>query len=85
MSLKPNEDIGMAIHHENDQFIRVEQGQGKAIIDGSVSVIVEDSAVVIPGGSAQYNQYIKPRTEAIHNLLATTSSGQDSTQDKGGC
>lgn len=32
MSLQPNEDIGLEIHPENDQFIRVEQGVGQAII-----------------------------------------------------
>ncbi|PJC38885.1 cupin domain-containing protein, partial [Candidatus Peregrinibacteria bacterium CG_4_9_14_0_2_um_filter_38_9] len=28
MSLKPNEDIGMEVHEENDQFFRFEKGIG---------------------------------------------------------
>ncbi len=32
MSLKPNEDIGMEVHAENDQFFRFEKGNGKVII-----------------------------------------------------
>ncbi|MGZ4852413.1 MAG: cupin domain-containing protein, partial [Halobacteriota archaeon] len=27
MSLKPEEDIGMEVHEENDQFFRFEKGQ----------------------------------------------------------
>ena len=34
MSLKPGEDIGMEIHGNLDQFFRVEEGNGKVIIDG---------------------------------------------------
>jgi len=29
MSLKPNEEIGMETHPDNDQFFRFEMGQGK--------------------------------------------------------
>ncbi|MEZ7821182.1 MAG: cupin domain-containing protein, partial [Patescibacteria group bacterium] len=35
MSLLPNEDIGMEVHTDNDQFFRFEKGQGKCIIDGN--------------------------------------------------
>ena len=33
MSLKPKEDIGMEVH-KLDQFFRVEEGSGEAILDG---------------------------------------------------
>src|SRR5437016_1380504 len=33
MSLLPNEDIGEEVH-EVDQFLRIEQGRGKAVLDG---------------------------------------------------
>lgn len=51
MSLKPSEEIGMETHPDNDQFIRVEKGQGKAIIDGSEYDIADGWAVVVPAGS----------------------------------
>jgi len=35
MSLKPNEEIGMEIHADNDQFFRFEKGEGKCVIDGN--------------------------------------------------
>jgi len=33
MSLKPGEDIGEEVHHL-DQFFRVEEGYGEAVMDG---------------------------------------------------
>jgi mannose-6-phosphate isomerase-like protein (cupin superfamily) len=54
MSLAPNEEIGMEVHNENDQFFRFEKGQGKVIIDGNEYQISDGSAVVVPTG-AQHN------------------------------
>lgn len=53
MSLEPEEEIGMEVH-TLDQFFRIEEGTGKAIIDGVEHVIEDGSAVVIPAG-AQHN------------------------------
>jgi mannose-6-phosphate isomerase-like protein (cupin superfamily) len=54
MSLKPGEEIGMEVHKDNDQFFRVEEGQGKCIINGNEYQIGKRSAVVVPAG-AQHN------------------------------
>jgi mannose-6-phosphate isomerase-like protein (cupin superfamily) len=54
MSLKPNEEIGMEVHNDNDQFFRFEKGQGKVIIDGNEYQVSDGSAVVVPAG-AQHN------------------------------
>jgi len=54
MSLAPNEEIGMEVHPDNDQFFRFEKGQGKCIIDGNEYNITDGSAVVVPAGS-QHN------------------------------
>lgn len=51
MSLKSMEDIGMEVHGDTDQFIRIEQGEGKAILDGVETVITDDFAIVIPAGT----------------------------------
>lgn len=50
MSLKPGEDIGEEIH-ELDQFIRVEAGAGKAVLDGVEHALADGSAVVVPAGA----------------------------------
>lgn len=54
MTLKPGEEIGMEVHPRLDQFIRIEQGTGKAILDGKAYAIEDDWAVVIPAGT-QHN------------------------------
>jgi len=54
MSLAPNEEIGMEVHPDNDQFFRVEKGQGKCIIDGNEYKVEDGTAVVVPAG-AQHN------------------------------
>lgn len=48
MSLRPGEEIGLETHDDVDQFIRVESGQGKAILDGKEHPLEDGSAVVIP-------------------------------------
>lgn len=50
MALQPGEEIGAEVHAEHDQFIRIESGVGKAIMDGVESDLVDGSAVVIPAG-----------------------------------
>lgn len=49
MSLKPGEEIGEEVH-TLDQFIRIESGKGKAVLDGVESEIKDDFAIVVPAG-----------------------------------
>jgi mannose-6-phosphate isomerase-like protein (cupin superfamily) len=64
MSLKPEEDIGMEVHEENDQFFRFEKGQGKCIIDGNEYELSDGVAVVVPAG-AQHNIINTSNTEDL--------------------
>lgn len=50
MSLKLKEEIGLETHPEHDQFIRVDKGQAKAILNGEESELVDGSCVIIPAG-----------------------------------
>ena len=50
MNLQPGGEIGMEVHHL-DQFIRIEQGTGKVILDGIETVVEDDFAIVIPAGT----------------------------------
>lgn len=61
MNLLPGEDIGMEIHDNVDQFIRIEEGEGKAILDGEEHIITDGSAIVIPAGTE-------------HNIINTSSN-----------
>ncbi len=51
MSLKPSEEIGMEVHPHLDQFIRIEKGEGKVIMDGVETKFKDDWAMVIPAGT----------------------------------
>jgi len=50
MSLKPGEDIGEEVHRL-DQFFRVEQGSGLAVLDGVKTPIAAGFAVLVPAGT----------------------------------
>lgn len=51
MSIAPSEDIGEEVHDTEDQFIRCEEGVGKAVLDGVEHDISDGYAVVIPAGT----------------------------------
>lgn len=51
MSLRPAEEIGLETHDDVDQFIRVEAGTGKALLNGQEHDLQDGSAVVIPAGT----------------------------------
>ena len=50
MALHPKGEIG-AEAHESDQFFRVEEGSGEAVIDGVRTAIRAGFAIIIPGGA----------------------------------
>jgi mannose-6-phosphate isomerase-like protein (cupin superfamily) len=56
MSLKPGEEIGLEIHDEGDQFIRVEKGTARVVMGASKDKMTfdkkvsDDWAIFIPGG-----------------------------------
>ena len=50
MALKPSEEIGMEVH-KLDQFFRVEEGTGEAVLDDVRTEIGAGFAVVVPAGT----------------------------------
>ena len=50
MALKPKEEIGMEVH-QLDQFFRVEEGSGEAVLDGVQTAIRAGFAVLVPAGT----------------------------------
>jgi len=50
MALKPKEEIGMEVH-KLDQFFRVEEGSGEAVLDGVRTAIRAGFAVIVPAGT----------------------------------
>lgn len=56
MSLNPREDIGLEVHYDVDQFLRIEQGQGLILMgDGPNNLyfqerVFDDDIIIIPAG-----------------------------------
>jgi mannose-6-phosphate isomerase-like protein (cupin superfamily) len=50
MALKPKEAIGAEVH-KLDQFFRVEEGAGQAVLDGVTTEISAGFAVLVPAGT----------------------------------
>lgn len=50
MALKPKEEIGAEVH-KLDQFFRVEEGAGEAVLDGVRTPIRAGFAVLVPAGA----------------------------------
>lgn len=51
MSLLPNEEIGMEVHPDNDQFFRFEEGSGRVVIDENSYDVADGSVVIVPAGA----------------------------------
>ena len=51
MTLQPGEEIGEEVHHDGDQFFRVEAGTGEVLIDGKRTPIEDDDAIIVPAGA----------------------------------
>ena len=64
MSLLPNEEIGMEVHPDNDQFFRFESGDGKVIIAG-VEYIVRDGDTAIVLAGSEHNVINMSSTEPL--------------------
>lgn len=62
MNLRPGEDIGLETHMGCDQFFRIEQGEGKCVIDGVETDVRGGDAIVVPAGASLSSIYRIPKT-----------------------
>ena len=83
MSLLAGEEIGEEVH-DVDQFLRVEQGVGTAILSGISRDIIDGSVIIVPAGTSHnvintgsnpmklYTLYMPPRHRdgVIHKTRA---------------
>jgi mannose-6-phosphate isomerase-like protein (cupin superfamily) len=51
MSIEPGDEIGEETHEDVDQFFRIEAGKGEVWIDGRVTKIESDMAILVPAGA----------------------------------
>jgi mannose-6-phosphate isomerase-like protein (cupin superfamily) len=70
MSLLPGEEIGEEVHEHADEFVRVEDGRGEICIDGHVSPIESDVAVLVPAGTRHNVRNVGRRPLKLYTLSA---------------
>ncbi len=60
MSIVPGGEIGEETHTDVDQFLRIEMGQGKAIVNGVEHEVSDGFSITVPAGTK-------------HNVVNTSS------------
>lgn len=91
MTLQPGEEIGTETHPDTDQYIRIQTGVAKVLIDGEEQVVGPDYVVIIPAGSEHnvingsgeeplrlYTLYTPP--EHPHNTIHRTKEEADQNE-----
>ncbi len=95
MALKPQEEIGEEVH-SLDQFFRVEEGSGDAVLDGVRTAIAAGFAVIVPAGATHniintgkerlklYTLYSPPnhRDSVVHHTRAQAEADNERFDDK---
>ena len=95
MALQPAEEIGAEVH-TLDQFFRVEEGTGEAVLDGERTVISAGFAVLVPAGAKHniintgtvalklYTLYAPPnhRDGVIHHTRAAAEADNEQFDGK---
>lgn len=90
MSIPVDEEIGAEVHNL-DQFLRIEQGEGKAVLDGVSHKIVEGTIILVPQGTEHniintgqvplklYTLYAPPnhKDKIIHRAKADAEADED--------
>lgn len=90
MALAPTEEIGTEVH-QLDQFFRVEEGSGEAVLDGVRTAIRAGFAVLVPAGTTHniintgrgplklYTLYAPPnhRDGVVHHTRADAEAASE--------
>ena len=63
MCLQANEEIGEEVHETTDQFFRIEEGNGRVVMNGEERMIQDGDAIIVPAGTK-------------HNVINTSSEKQ---------
>lgn len=52
MAIEPGDEIGEEVHHDIDQFFRIETGEGEVWIDGKCNKVKADDGIIVPQGAS---------------------------------
>jgi mannose-6-phosphate isomerase-like protein (cupin superfamily) len=69
--LKAGEEIGAETHTGQSQFFRVAKGKGKVWIDGELTKIKRDDAIIVPAGASHTIVNTGSKSLKLHTLYET--------------
>lgn len=91
MCIPPCGEIGLEIHPDNDQFLRLEEGQGIVMMGACRErlnfqrPVCQDDAIFVPGGNvAQCRQYGENAPQALCYLCAAAPPAWDGSPHQSG-
>jgi mannose-6-phosphate isomerase-like protein (cupin superfamily) len=62
MAIEPNSEIGNEVHNDTDQFFRIDEGEGKVVVNNKEEIPIKDgSSILIRQGT-------------YHNVVNTSST-----------
>lgn len=91
MCIPPCGEIGLEVHPDNDQFLRLEEGQGIVMMGACRErlnfqrPVCQDDAIFVPGGNvAQCRQYGENAPQALCYLCAAAPPAWDGSPHQSG-
>lgn len=82
MSLEPGEEIGEEVHESGDQFIRIESGKCKIILNEVESIAEEGFAIIIEGGTTHNIINIGDTVAKIYTVYSPPEHPENTKQLK---
>lgn len=82
MALRPGEEIGDEVHSDRDQFFRVEKGKGEVWIDGAVTKLKSDMAIVVPAGARHNVKNTGDKPLKLYTLYAPPEHAEGTVHAK---
>ncbi len=64
MSIPAGEEIGEEVHEDGDQFLRIEEGEGKVVLDGEERALTDGTVIIVPAG-VRHNIVNTSRDESL--------------------
>jgi len=82
MSIEPLDDIHKEVHDSHDQFIRIEQGEGEAILNGNTYKLHDGIGLMIPAGvTHQIKNTSKERALKLYTIYSPPEHKPNTLQE----
>lgn len=80
MSLLPNEDIGMEVHPDVDQFFRIDDGDGFCEIEGEGKTPIQDGSSIVINAGTRHNIIAGDKGLKLYTIYAPPNHPPDRVQ-----